>query len=248
MMNKTEQLAQWIQQSQRIVFFGGAGTSTESGIPDFRSAQGLYSESGQRGYTPEEMLSHRFFEREPELFYEFYRTRLLYPNAQPNPVHKLLAELEQEGKLSAIITQNIDGLHQKAGSHHVLELHGSVHRNYCIDCGRRYSLDDVLAQEGIPRCPHDGGIIRPDVVLYGESLDAEVIGNTVAALSSADLLIIGGTSLTVYPAASFIQYFRGNYTVLMNASATAHDRHADLIITEPMGQVMEQIRQQRQSQ
>lgn len=246
-MDKVDQLAGWIEQSQHIVFFGGAGTSTESGIPDFRSAQGLYSESGQRGYSPEEMLSHRFFQREPELFYEFYRTRLLHPDAQPNSVHHLLAELEQEGKLSAIITQNIDGLHQKAGSRHVLELHGSVHRNYCISCGRTYSLDDVLAQEGIPRCPVDHGIIRPDVVLYGESLDSDVIGNTVAALGEADLLIIGGTSLTVYPAASFIQYFRGNYTVLMNASATAHDRHADLIITEPMGQIMEQIRQRRYS-
>ncbi len=246
-MDKVDQLAAWIEQSQRIVFFGGAGTSTESGIPDFRSAQGLYSESGKRGYSPEEMLSHRFFQQEPELFYEFYRTRLLHPNAQPNPVHHLLAELEQEGKLSAIITQNIDGLHQKAGSHHVLELHGSVHRNYCISCGRTYSLDDVLAQEGIPRCPHDGGIIRPDVVLYGESLNSDVIGHTIAALGAADLLIIGGTSLTVYPAASFIQYFRGNYTVLMNASATAHDRHADLIITEPMGGIMEQIRQRRLS-
>ncbi|MFD1887549.1 NAD-dependent protein deacylase [Paenibacillus wenxiniae] len=246
-MDKLDQLSAWIEQSQRIVFFGGAGTSTESGIPDFRSAQGLYSESGQRGYSPEEMLSHRFFQKEPELFYEFYRTRLLHPDAQPNAVHYLLAELEQERKLSAIITQNIDGLHQKAGSRHVLELHGSVHRNYCISCRREYSLDDVLAQQGIPRCPHDGGIIRPDVVLYGESLDSEVIGNTVAALGAADLLIIGGTSLTVYPAASFIQYFRGNYTVLMNASATAHDRHADLIITEPMGQIMEQIRQRRYS-
>ncbi len=247
-MNKVDQLTEWIEQSQRIVFFGGAGTSTESGIPDFRSAQGLYSESGQRGYSPEEMLSHRFFQQETELFYEFYRTRLLHPDAQPNPVHHALAELEQVGKLSAIITQNIDGLHQKAGSQRVLELHGSVHRNYCTTCGQKYSLEDVLAMEGVPRCPHDQGVIRPDVVLYGESLDSDVIGSAVAALGQADLLIIGGTSLTVYPAASFINYFRGNYTVLMNASATAHDRHADLIITEPMGQIMEQIRQHRRKQ
>ncbi|WP_017813481.1 NAD-dependent protein deacylase [Paenibacillus shenyangensis] len=242
-MDKVNQLAQWIRESDRIVFFGGAGTSTESGIPDFRSAAGLYQEMGQRGYSPEEMLSRRFFDREPELFYEFYRSKMLYPDVQPNPVHTILAELEQQGKLLAIITQNIDGLHQKAGSRNVLELHGSVHRNYCIDCGQKYTLADVLAQSGVPRCPVDGGIIRPDVVLYGESLDADVIDRAVAALSSADLLIIGGTSLTVYPAAGFISYFKGRHTVLMNASTTAHDRHADLLITDPMGQVMKQVQQ-----
>ncbi|WP_046227107.1 NAD-dependent protein deacylase [Paenibacillus dauci] len=242
-MDKVNQLAQWIRESDRIVFFGGAGTSTESGIPDFRSAAGLYQEMGQRGYSPEEMLSRRFFDREPELFYEFYRSKMLYPDVQPNPVHTILAELEQQDKLLAIITQNIDGLHQKAGSRNVLELHGSVHRNYCIDCGQEYTLADVLAQSGVPRCPVDGGIIRPDVVLYGESLDADVIDRAVAALSSADLLIIGGTSLTVYPAAGFISYFKGRHTVLMNASTTAHDRHADLLITDPMGQVMKQVQQ-----
>ncbi|ANF97997.1 NAD-dependent protein deacylase [Paenibacillus bovis] len=242
-MDKVNQLAEWIRESSRIVFFGGAGTSTESGIPDFRSAAGLYQEIGQRGYSPEEMLSRPFFDREPELFYEFYRSKMLYPDVQPNPVHELLAELEQQGKLQAIITQNIDGLHQKAGSHNVLELHGSVHRNYCMECKRQYTLSDVLAQSGVPRCPVDGGIIRPDVVLYGESLDGEVIDRAVAALMSADLLIIGGTSLTVYPAAGFITYFKGRHTVLMNASSTAHDRHADLLITDPMGQVMKKVQQ-----
>lgn len=242
-MDKVNQLAEWIRESSRIVFFGGAGTSTESGIPDFRSAAGLYQEIGQRGYSPEEMLSRPFFDREPELFYEFYRSKMLYPDVQPNPVHELLAELEQQGKLQAIITQNIDGLHQKAGSHNVLELHGSVHRNYCMECKRQYTLSDVLVQSGVPRCPVDGGIIRPDVVLYGESLDGEVIDRAVAALMSADLLIIGGTSLTVYPAAGFITYFKGRHTVLMNASSTAHDRHADLLITDPMGQVMKKVQQ-----
>lgn len=246
-MDKIEQLAQWIEESERIVFFGGAGTSTESGIPDFRSATGLYQENGQRGYSPEEMLSRPFFDREPELFFDFYRGKLLHPDAPPNPVHHLLAELEQEGKLSAVITQNIDGLHQKAGSRNVLELHGSVYRNSCTTCGRGYTLDDVLAQEGVPRCPLDNGVIRPDVVLYGESLDSDVISEAVAAIAQADLLIIGGTSLTVYPAAGFVTYFRGNHTVLLNASATSHDRHADLIITESMGNVLEQIRQQRRS-
>ncbi|WP_458121508.1 NAD-dependent protein deacylase [Paenibacillus sp. Z6-24] len=242
-MDKVNQLTEWIRESNRIVFFGGAGTSTESGIPDFRSATGLYQESGKQGYSPEEMLSRPFFDREPGLFYEFYRSKMLYPDVQPNPVHEILAELEQQGKLLAIITQNIDGLHQKAGSQNVLELHGSVHRNYCMSCGQQYTLAEVLAQSGVPRCSVDGGIIRPDVVLYGESLDADVITAAVEALSAADLLIIGGTSLTVYPAASFISYFRGRHTVLMNASATAHDRHADLIITEPMGAVMRQVQQ-----
>lgn len=244
-MNSIDQLAKWIEQSERIVFFGGAGTSTESGIPDFRSASGLYQENGQRGYSPEEMLSHTFFEQETELFYEFYRSKMLYPDAPPNPVHLLLAELEHAGKLQAVITQNIDGLHQKAGSRNVLELHGSVHRNYCTVCHRKYTLNDVLAQSGVPRCAEDGGVIRPDVVLYGESLDSDVISKAINAIASADLLIIGGTSLTVYPAAGFVSYFRGNHTVLMNASATSHDRHADLLITEPMGSVMEQIREYR---
>ena len=242
-MDKIEQLTTWLQQSQRIVFFGGAGTSTESGIPDFRSAQGLYSENGKRGYSPEEMLSRSFFEKETELFFEFYRSKLIHPQAKPNPVHNVLALLEKQGKLLSIITQNIDGLHQMAGNQKVLELHGSIHRNYCTTCRHFYTLDDVLAQSGVPRCPIDQGVIRPDVVLYGESLNQDVLEQTVEVLSQADLLLIGGTSLTVYPAAGLVSYFRGQHTVLLNASPTGHDRHADLLITDPMGSVMEQVQQ-----
>lgn len=243
-MDKVQQLTEWLKESKKIVFFGGAGTSTESGIPDFRSAQGLYSESGKVGYSPEEMLSRSFFEKETELFFEFYRSKLIHPQAKPNPVHQVLAQLEDQGQLLAVITQNIDGLHQMAGSRNVLELHGSIHRNFCTTCGRKYTLDDVLAQSGVPRCPVDQGVIRPDVVLYGESLDQDVLSQTVEVLSQADLLMIGGTSLTVYPAAGLVSYFRGKHTVLLNASPTGHDRHADLLITDPMGSVMQQVQQQ----
>ena len=234
-------LADWIRESERIVFFGGAGTSTESGIPDFRSASGLYRNGGEFPYPPETMLSRSFFLSSPGLFYDFYRRKMLHVNAEPNGCHRLLADLEHQGKLLAVITQNIDGLHQKAGSRRVLELHGSVYRNHCMDCSRSYGLDAVLEGGEVPRCPSCGGIIKPDVVLYEESLDQEVLIRSVEAVAAADLLIIGGTSLTVQPAASLVSYFRGRRTVVMNGSATAYDRHADLAVSEPIGQAMDTV-------
>lgn len=238
MTKEIDTLAAWVEESNHIVFFGGAGVSTESGIPDFRSAAGIYQMEKSSPYAPEEILSRRFFERHPEVFFDFYKTKMIHTEAQPNAAHRCLAELERAGKLSAVVTQNIDGLHQQAGSRRVLELHGSVHRNTCMDCGRTYTLDDVMASEAVvPRCDC-GGIIKPDVVLYGESLDDQVIQDTVTAIAGADLLVIGGTSLTVQPAAHLITYFRGARTVLINASSTAYDSRADLLITEPIGSVL----------
>ena len=231
-------LQSMIDESSRIVFFGGAGVSTESGIPDFRSADGLYSQKYR--YPPEQIISHSFFMRDPEEFYRFYRDRMIYPEAKPNAAHLKLAELERAGKLTAVITQNIDGLHQKAGSKHVLELHGSVERNYCMDCGRAYSADYIRRSTGIPRCSC-GGIIKPDVVLYEESLDSDVISQSIAALQQADLLIVGGTSLNVYPAAGFLQYFRGNASVLINCGETQMDGSVDLLIRDKIGSVLNQI-------
>lgn len=234
-------LADWIRKSERIVFFGGAGTSTESGIPDFRSASGLYMNGGEFPYPPETMLSRSFFLSSPKLFYDFYRRKMLHVNAEPNGCHLLLADLERQGKLLAVITQNIDGLHQKAGSRNVLELHGSVYRNHCMGCSRFYELDAVLEGGEVPRCQSCGGMIKPDVVLYEESLDQDVLIRSVEAIAAADLLIIGGTSLTVQPAASLVSYFRGRHTVVMNGPDTAYDRHADLAVSEPIGQAMEAV-------
>ncbi|MGG6310969.1 NAD-dependent protein deacylase [Paenibacillus macerans] len=238
MTSTIETLVSWVKESGNVVFFGGAGVSTESGIPDFRSAAGIYQMERESPYSPEEILSRRFFDRHPEVFFDFYKSKMIHPEARPNAAHSLLAALEREGKLDAVITQNIDGLHQQAGSRKVLELHGSVHRNTCMACGRAYALDDIMnSDEVVPRCAC-GGIIKPDVVLYGENLDEQVIQDTVAAIAGADLLLIGGTSLTVQPAAQLVTYFRGERTVLINASSTAYDHRASLLITEPIGAVL----------
>lgn len=229
---KLEQLIQWIRESRSAVFFGGAGMSTESGIPDFRSVDGLYHQ--QYKYPPETILSHSFFMRNPKEFYRFYRNKMLCPGAKPNPGHRALARLEQMGKLKAVITQNIDGLHQAAGSREVLELHGSTLRNFCMRCGKAYSTEEMLRCGEIPRCAC-GGIIKPDVVLYDEGLDEQVIGRVIAHIRRADLLIVGGTSLTVYPAAGFLDYFQGRHLVLMNRDETTRDGAADLIIRTPVG-------------
>ena len=224
--------------SDNIVFFGGAGVSTESGIPDFRSVDGLYHQKFK--YPPETMLSHTFYETHTEEFYDFYRAKMLALDAQPNAAHRKLAEWERQGKLKAVITQNIDGLHQAAGSRKVLELHGSVHRNHCERCGKFYGLDDILRTEGVPRCSC-GGIIKPDVVLYEEGLDQGTLEEAVRCLAAADLLIIGGTSLNVYPAAGLIRYFGGRHLVLINKSPVAQDLAADLVITDPIGETLSQV-------
>lgn len=237
-MEEIRKFQQMIDESRNIVFFGGAGVSTESNIPDFRSEDGLYNMKYK--YPPETIISHTFFLRNPEEFYRFYKDRMLCLNAEPNPAHRKLAELEQAGKLTAVVTQNIDGLHQKAGSRTVYELHGSIHRNYCMECGKFYDAEYVKNSEGIPRCSC-GGMIKPDVVLYEEGLDTKTIQNSVEAISHADMLIIGGTSLVVYPAAGFIDYFRGKYLVLINKAETGRSVRADLVIREPIGKVMEQI-------
>ena len=237
-MTETEKLKQWIEESGNVVFFGGAGVSTESGIPDFRSQDGLYSQQYQ--YPPEMIISHSFYLKNPEEFYRFYKNKMIFPDAKPNAAHLALARLERQGKVKAVITQNIDGLHQKAGSRNVLELHGSVYRNFCTRCGRAYGLDAVLQADGVPRCSC-GGIIKPDVVLYEEGLDSDVLQKAVFYIRHADVLIIGGTSLTVYPAAGLIDYYRGNRLVLINKSATARDAHADLMISRPIGQVFEEL-------
>lgn len=234
-MNELEILKLWVEDSNNIVFFGGAGVSTESNVPDFRSEDGLYNMKYK--YPPETIISHSFYKRNTEEFFRFYKDRMIYPEAKPNPAHLALAELEKRGKLRAVITQNIDGLHQAAGSKEVLELHGSVHRNYCERCGCFHGLDDVLSQEGVPHC-QCGGVIKPDVVLYEESLDDNVITKAIQYISRADVLIIGGTSLTVYPAAGFVNYYKGHKLVLINKSSTPMDKMADLVINEPIGQVM----------
>lgn len=235
-----KQLQKWINESDNIVFFGGAGVSTESGIPDFRSVDGLYNQ--QYAYPPETILSHSFFEKNPEEFYRFYHNKMLFPNAKPNAAHLKLAELERVGKLKAVVTQNIDGLHQAAGSVNVYELHGSVHRNYCMKCRQFYDLDFMTKSEGVPRCPVCGGMIKPDVVLYEESLDQETIEAAVLAISRADMLIIGGTSLAVYPAAGLVRYYRGNKLTLINKSPTPYDKEADLVIAGPIGEILGAIR------
>ena len=236
MTESVRKLKEWVDHSENIVFFGGAGVSTESGIPDFRSTDGLYHQ--QYDYPPETILSHSFYEANPEEFFRFYRSKMLCLDAQPNAAHRKLAEWEAAGKLKAVITQNIDGLHQEAGSRNVLELHGSVLRNYCTRCGTFYGVEAVQNSAGVPRC-RCGGAIKPDVVLYEEGLDQDVIARSVSAIRQADILIIGGTSLTVYPAAGLIQYYRGGRLVVINK--TALGAGADLTITEPIGQVMGQL-------
>ena len=236
--NKIERLREWVNESSRIVFFGGAGVSTESGIPDFRSTGGLYQQ--EWNYPPETILSHTFYESNPEEFFRFYRAKMVAPGANPNAAHLKLAEWEKTGKLTAVITQNIDGLHQAAGSSRVYELHGSVHRNYCERCRTFYGLEHILETTGVPRCKC-GGIVKPDVVLYEEGLDQQTINDSVRALREADLLIIGGTSLNVWPAAGLINYYRGNRVVLMNRSAVGRDLDASLVITDPIGEVLSQL-------
>ena len=238
MTETVKQLKELCDHSQRIVFFGGAGVSTESGIPDFRSTDGLYHQEWK--YPPEVILSHTFYESNPEEFFRFYRAKMLAPDAKPNPAHKKLAEWEQQGKLTAIVTQNIDGLHQAAGSRRVLELHGSVHRNYCERCRKFHDFDFILHSTGIPRC-ECGGIVKPDVVLYEEGLNQQTLSDSVRAIAEADLLIIGGTSLNVYPAAGLIHYYRGNKLILINKSSVARDLTANLVITDPIGEVLAQI-------
>lgn len=237
-MDPIEKLQDMIYRSKRIVFFGGAGVSTESNIPDFRSADGLYQEKYQ--YPPEQVVSHTFFMNKTELFYDFYKNKMMFLDAEPNKAHLKLAELEEKGKLTAVITQNIDGLHQAAGSKNVLELHGSIHRNYCMKCGKFFDAKYVKEAEGIPMC-ECGGIIKPDVVLYEEGLDNEVINKAIQKIREADMLIIGGTSLVVYPAAGFVDYFSGDHLVVLNKSTTSRDAYADLCIKESIGQVLGSI-------
>ena len=237
-MKEIEQLKQWIKDSDNIVFFGGAGVSTESQIPDFRSVDGLYNQ--EYDYPPETILSHTFFMRNPQDFYRFYRNKMIFQEAEPNKAHVALAKLEQQGKLKAVITQNIDGLHQKAGSKEVLELHGSVLRNYCMECRRFFTLEELLAREEVPRC-ECGGIIKPDVVLYEEGLDSYLLERAVSYIQTADMLIIGGTSLAVYPAAGLIDYYRGQKLVLINKDQTSRDGQANLVLHEPIGQVFSQV-------
>lgn len=237
-MDKRKELQRMIDESNNIVFFGGAGVSTESNIPDFRSADGLFRE--KHTYSPEQIVSHTFFVHKPELFYQFYKDKMMYLDAKPNKAHLKLAELEAAGKLKAVVTQNIDGLHQAAGNKNVFELHGSIHRNYCQKCGKFYDGKYVKESDGIPKC-ECGGTIKPDVVLYEEGLDDKTIRQSIQAISEADMLIIGGTSLVVYPAAGFIDYFRGKYLVVLNKSTTSRDSYADLCIQEPIGEVLGSI-------
>ena len=238
MSTEIEKLTQILRDSNNIVFFGGAGVSTESNIPDFRSAKGLWNEKLKINLTPEQLVSHTMFMRYPEEFFEFYRDKLIYPDAKPNAAHIALAKLEEMGKLKAIVTQNIDGLHQAAGSKNVYELHGSVLRNYCMSCHAFYDEKFILESKGIPTCPKCGGKVKPDVVLYEEGLDNDVITGAVRAISQADTLIIGGTSLVVYPAAGLINYFRGKNLILINKSSTSADNKADLVIHEAIGKVL----------
>lgn len=234
-----EKLKQIVAGSDNIVFFGGAGVSTESGIPDFRSVDGLYNQ--KYDYPPETILSHTFYRRKPEEFYRFYRDKMLITGAEPNAAHYKLAELEQQGKLRAVITQNIDGLHQAAGSKTVLELHGSVHRNYCERCGQFHDMEYILRGTKVPTCSSCGGPVKPDVVLYEEGLDQKTINDAVYYISHADVLIIGGTSLAVYPAAGLIDYFKGSHLIVINKAPTPRDKFADLCISAPIGEVFSQI-------
>lgn len=233
-MDQMDILRQWVEESNRIVFFGGAGVSTESGIPDFRSVDGLYNQ--QFEYPPEKIISHSFYVRNPEYFFRFYREKMMPLGFEPNITHQVLARWEHEGRLSAVVTQNIDGLHQKAGSQTVFELHGSVLRNYCVRCGKRYSAEFVRDAAGVPRCICSG-IVRPDVVLYEEGLNDETVNGAISAIMDADLLIVAGTSLTVYPAAGLINYYQGNRLVLINRDATSFDHRADLVFHQSLGDI-----------
>ena len=239
MTDEIRTLKDWIDSSSNIVFFGGAGVSTESNIPDFRSVDGLYNQ--EYDYPPETILSHTFFMRNPEEFFRFYKNKMLILDAQPNAAHYKLAEWEEQGKLKAVITQNIDGLHQAAGSRRVYELHGSVHRNYCMKCGKFFGPEYIKNADGVPHCDECGGMIKPDVVLYEEGLDNNVITSSIRAIAEADVLIIGGTSLVVYPAAGLIDYYRGSKLVLINKSSTSRDKMANLIINDKIGEVFSQL-------
>lgn len=239
-MDKIQELQRIIDEHDNIVFFGGAGVSTESGIPDFRSVDGLYNQ--KYDYPPETMLSHSFFVRHTEEFFRFYKDKVLALGAKPNAAHYKLAELEKAGKLKAVITQNIDGLHQAAGSKNVLELHGSVYRNYCTKCGRFFDGQYIANTHGVPKCDKCGSVIKPDVVLYEEGLNNKTVNDAVNAIRNAQVIIVGGTSLVVYPAAGLLDYFKGDAVVLINKGSTSRDNMADIIITEPIGKVMEQIR------
>ena len=239
MEQQIERLKAMIEESNYIVFFGGAGVSTESGIPDFRSTDGLYHQKYK--YPPETIVSHSFYMNKTEEFYEFYKDKMLFLDAQPNKAHKALAKLEEQGKLKAVVTQNIDGLHQAAGSREVLELHGSVHRNYCTKCGKFFDLKYIVQSEGVPHCDACGGIVKPDVVLYEEGLDGDIMRRTVEHISKADMLIIGGTSLAVYPAAGFIDYFKGRHLVIINMTPSPRDSYAQLVIADKIGEVLGSI-------
>lgn len=236
-----EKLKSIIKESNNIVFFGGAGVSTESNIPDFRSSSGIYSTESSLKYPPEMILSHSFFVSHTEDFYDFYRTKMIYKDANPNDAHIALAELERRGKVKAVVTQNIDGLHQMAGSKNVLELHGSIHRNYCMKCNKFFDLDDILKSNGVPKCDACNGTIKPDVVLYEEGLDMDVISRAIKHIKEADMLIVGGTSLTVYPAAGLVEYYYGDKLVLINKSQTQYDNRAALTFNESIGQVLKQV-------
>lgn len=242
MSEQIKQLKEYLEQAERIVFLGGAGVSTESGIPDFRSAQGLYQR--EKALSAEEILSHSYFEREPEAFFAFYRTHMLYPQAESNLAHRMLARWERKGRLLAVVTQNIDGLHQKAGSKRVFELHGSVYRNHCLRCGKAYGVEFILNTQGIPHCPSCGGMIKPDVVLYEEMLDETVLAGAISVISKADLLIVGGTSLNVYPAAGLIHYQQAGKLILLNQSRTEMDHYADLVIHDSLGNIFSQLQEE----
>lgn len=240
-MSKFEELKALVDNAEKIVFFGGAGVSTGSGIPDFRGSGGLYTEEEEAWDSPEEILSASYFITRPRDFYRYYKSKMLYPYAEPNEAHLALSELERQGKLIAVITQNIDGLHQAAGNRSVIELHGSVHRNYCLGCGKSYGLSHILESDGVPYCDVCGSIVRPHVVLYGEGLDTESFYKAAEAIRQADLLIVGGTSLTVYPAASLVEEFEGEHMVIINKDETPYDDYAELIIREPICRVMAEL-------
>ena len=240
-MDNIQKFKKWVEESNNIVFFGGAGVSTESGIPDFRGETGIYQTISEYGINPETILSHTFFENNKEVFFDYCKKHLVFPDAKPNAAHYGLAELEKQGKLKAVITQNIDNLHQAAGSKNVLELHGTLYKNYCIKCGKKFDIDYVLNSDGVPKCDKCGGVVRPDVVLYEESLDMDVMQKAVNYIASCDMLIIGGTSLAVYPAAGLINYYNGNKLVLINKSTTNLDNRADLALHMNIGEVFSKI-------
>lgn len=245
MDEKTALLSQWMKESENIVFFGGAGVSTESNIPDFRSANGLYNANTKYGMSPEALISHSYFMANMQNFFEYYKENMIFEDAEPNKAHIALAKLEKEGKLLAVVTQNIDGLHQKAGSKTVYELHGSVRKNRCMDCGREYSLEYIMDPDNckgsVPHCSACGGVVKPEVVLYEEGLDDATVRGAVMAIAEADMLIVGGTSLVVYPAAGLINYFRGNHLVLINRDSTPYDNQADLVIHDSIGKVLGEV-------